>query len=287
MPYFDKMGALFCPPGTVEDWMQIEAHFGTQIDGYNDEMRDQIALGFAEVRARVPAFLDWYYSLSAEYLRTANLLVGNGEEYLNDQLKTILGAESQFDGLYALAGDDRLSSLMDSYGAKRRSLLDPCKDSVRKPYIIAQTLQQAEIVSASLLSALTFQSRIESSVLAGAAGGVTAAVIAKVGAKLVVASTFKAAAGAIAKIAASKAIGLGGGVAVGAFSGGVAGSVLPGAGTFIGAIAGGVIGGSLIMLGVDYSLLKLDEAISRKAFEAEIIAAIGITQAELLRELNL
>lgn len=42
------------------------------------------------MRANVDAYLDWYYSLSAEYLRIANIVIGNGEEFLTGKITEYL-----------------------------------------------------------------------------------------------------------------------------------------------------------------------------------------------------
>ena len=128
-----------------------------------------------------------------------------------------------------------------------------------------------------------YNARLSAAGLFGApAGAVAGVIIVKIGSKVIAGTVFKMAAGALIKIAGSKALTLGGGILVGAGTGGAGGSVVPGIGTTAGAVVGGIVGGIAAMVGVDYGLLKLDEAVLREAFQAEIIAAINESEAEFL-----
>jgi hypothetical protein len=288
----ETVGPLQCPPGTIAAIEALDAEFASILATQQDNLTHSLAAGFDGLRGNVPVFLDWYYSLEAEYLRMANLLVGSGLSYLDAQLQSQLGANGPFDALdtalAALAGNGVLA---ESFRALREARLAGCaltlpQDDVT---VIATDRRPDTLLFSDLsVAAINLETRIATSGMGGlAAGAITGVIMAKVGAKMVAKGIFAAAADALVKIAGSKALSLGSGMLIGAGTGAAGGSVVPGAGTTAGAIIGGLAGGLAVMVGVDFTLLKLDEAVSRTQFEAEIMAAIDAAEDEMRQELGL
>lgn len=126
----------------------------------------------------------------------------------------------------------------------------------------------------------TQEERLE---IAAASGGLVAAlVVKKLGAK----GTLKLAAKAITKVAVSKTAGTSGGAGAGAVVGAAIGSAVPVIGTAVGAAVGGVICGLAVGVGVDYLILKLEEAWSREEFRQQLLAAIEEQRAAFLNGLG-
>ena len=288
----EAIGKLLCPLGTTADIERLDAEFKALLDLQSADIALAATAGFDGMRSNVPAFLDWYYSLSAEYLRTGNLLIGTGEEYLRGQLTSHLEQGSPFGAVdHALAYMVANPVLNEAYLLARAREIASCMENLlpsdNAAFIISLTADDALRWPVLHLSSASYNARLSVAGLLGAPAGVVAGVIiVKIGSKVIAGTVFKMAAGALVKVAGSKALTLGGGILVGAGTGGAGGSVVPGIGTSAGAVVGGIVGGIAAMVGVDYGLLKLDEAVSREAFQAEIIAAINESEAEFLALVN-
>lgn len=282
----ERVGSLLCPPGTIAALDAFEARLSAVYAGRQARLEFAAAEGFAAMRANVPAFLDWYYSLGAEYLRTIHLLIGSGESYLQGQIDSHLNRGTPFAAataeISAIAGARDMAGEFD---AARRAILADCRGDLPADDALVTVIGERASDSVALpvlADRIGLEARLGLAGFGGLAAGVGVAVLAKIGAKVAVGSLFKAAAAALAKIAGSKALTLLGGAGIGAVAGGAGGSVVPGAGTGIGAVVGGIVGGAAVMLGVDFTLIKLEEEISRAGFEAEIVAAIDATEAEFM-----
>lgn len=254
------------------------------------EVRAATERAFEAMEANVDGFLDWYYSLGAEYARLGRLLIGDLETYLAQQLTERLGAGNPFaEAETKLA--DALAQNEAATAAFRKAAADILAanriGSADDPRLAADTVVVERLSFASLMSTpvdlVGFEQRLLAGAGVGAASGVVGALVAKsVVSKVVAKGGLKLAAQGLGKILASKAAGASGGTAAGATVGGLAGSVVPGLGTAIGATIGGIIGGVVTGVAVDATLLRLDEAVNRDEFRADIIAALRATRADVL-----
>ena len=219
--------------------------------------------------ANVEFFLDWYYTLPAEYLRTLKLLGGQLEDYLGSQLKEHLlqgapFAEYEQQLATALAAQQALKQQFDS---ERAQLLEqyrlPTAEAIHATRII--DLKMADLPRFPE-EAIPFALRAGSS---AGAGAISAVVVGKVVAKLYAKGALKLAAKPLAKMAAGRAATAAGGAAAGA----VIGTVVPGPGTLLGSAIGGAIGLGIGVL-TDFGLLKLEEQLGRDELRQQIVQAI-------------
>lgn len=273
-------------PGTIEilDKLRTDTVKGLGVD--RAALAQAANAGFDAMARNVDVFLDAYYSLPAEYLRLASLLLGEAglEQRLIDDLTGHLMAGAPFAAYDAQLGKalesaDRVQAIY-SDAVERvldRAALDLPPDARAK--VVATATRDALALPAPVVALTTSGERGA----AGAAGGglVAALVVKKVAAK----GTLKLAAKAVAKVAASKGAGYSGGAGAGAVAGAAIGSAVPVVGTAVGAVVGGVIGGAAVGVGVDYLMLKLEEAWSRDAFRQEILDAIEAQRAAFLASL--
>ena len=241
-------------------------------------MEGQVDRAFDRMEQNVDGYLDWYYSLTAEYVRLAKLLTGEIETYMEQKLSEHLQKGDAYktltNGLAAVASTYK--AVMDEYRISVAEILKTNRlGDENKQTVAVRTTALKEIYSVPLyLDAVTLTARASGGAVGATIGaGIGAAVTAKIVSK----GMFKVAAKAVAKMAASKMAGAGGGAIIG----GVVGSVIPGAGTVVGGVIGGIVGGVL----VDATLLKLEESISRDEFKQEIVAAIREAKAEFKTKL--
>ncbi|MCC7320581.1 MAG: hypothetical protein IT542_06330 [Rubellimicrobium sp.] len=286
----EQIGDLLCPPGTAEWIAAARARAQAVVAMHEGDITAAAQAGFDRMRAGVPGFLDAYYSLTAEYLRTLNLLTGNAEGHLQGILAEHLDSAAAFGALQeALTGLETTRATLLAMQEEERARLAGCDSVLPRDdgeAVITLVLPATAPGLPLPPEGAAFERRLATAGFAGIAGGIGGAVIGSVGAKLVLAPLFKTAASALVKLAGGRLAAALAGAGTGALAGGGAGSVIPGAGTAVGAFVGGAIGFIGAWIGTDYLLLRLDEAVSRADFEAEILSAIDATEAEFIAALT-
>lgn len=282
----ERIGSLVCPAGTIAGIEAADLALRDALAARRAEVERAVRAGFDATRARVPGFLDSYYSLTAEYLRTFHLVAGDAEAFLQGELAQALGIRDAFVPLHAAIAAVQEPLPPETLALRNRLLAEcgmlPADDAT--PRVVAAA-PEALLDPGLDVEAIAFEARLAASGIGGVAGGAAGAVGGKVIAKLVASEVFGLAAEAVAKLAVGKAAGGLGGAAAGAGAGALAGSVVPGVGTTIGAVVGGVVGGIAVGVATDYALIRIEEAVSRGAFEAEILAVLDASEAELLASL--
>ncbi len=287
----ERIGDLACPVGTIAGIERLDAATRTWLAEQREELDAAARRGFAAMRGNVAGYLDWYYSLPAEYARTGHLLLGDIEDHLSGELHLALG---QGDPLAPLAtAVERMAGnpeRLRDWRAERARLLGGCRDLALPVDDWAVTYTAVEpgqlLLAGPSVEALDLRARLGGASAAAAAGGLAGALVASAAGKLLAKEAFGLAAEAVAKFAVGKTAGWLGGAAAGAGAGAVGGSVVPGVGTAAGAVVGGVVGAVGAWVATDYVLLELEEAISREAFEREILDAIDQAEAEFLASLQ-
>ncbi|MDR2198787.1 MAG: hypothetical protein LBR53_04925 [Deltaproteobacteria bacterium] len=246
------------------------------------ELKDEARKIFNAYRANVDGYLDWYYSLPAEYGRLATLILGEVEEYmaqtLNERLKRNVDA-SGVDRILS-SYQNSLSSLPESVnleGLKQRYRRN-CSADV-KPILELKT--DNHISDKSVPVFIPFNTRLGASVAVGFSAGLVAGVGVKILVERIAAKfAFKLAAKTLLKIAVARAASYGGATAAGSATGAAIGSVVPGLGTGAGAAVGALVGiGSAFLM--DKFILELEEAVSREELKTNILNSINIQEKEL------
>lgn len=215
-------------------------------------------------------YLDWYYSLSADYERVIRTFTGSLEEGLKDQLAASLTEDIDDSEL-----NDEMQTCTELAAKLQEELetrLAACEvttvpDWLQKPAEFdPKRLTEIKQPSEKLMED---NQRIIASVGGGAVGGYIAKkVFDRVVGKEAIAKMVTTLARSIGLKSASSAIGA------------AAGSVAPVVGNAAGFVAGAAIG-----TGIDYALLKADEVQNRQAYYDEIAESIEQQRAETLAAL--
>ena len=206
-------------------------------------------------------YLDWYYSLSAEYGRILRLLSGSFESYMEENLKKRLLPENDslsetIDGITKYAAE--LSSAITKILAENRT------EYKNGEYEVALDVNVSDIYGdGKITETIGLKTRLTAGAIAGAAAG-------KIAAK----ATFKLASKAVAKAAAQKAAGAAIGAAAGVISG------------IFTSPLGGIATGAAVGIAIDKGLLSLEEMINRDEYKAEIITAINEARGETKAAIN-
>jgi len=251
-------------PGTIDKLDVAKADALGKLNLSRAKLEGQIDRAFDRMENNVDHYLDWYYSLMAEYLRLAKLMTGEIEGYMENKLYEQLQQGETFkvvsDAIAVAIAQN--SSSMEEYrqaamGIKNGNrMMLPAGVEAK---VVKEVSLRDSFSLPTHLDALAFESR-------AASGAVAAGVSASIAAKVTSKGVFSAAAKVLSKMAASKAVAVFGGAAVG----GAIGSVIPGVGT----VTVGALGGLFAGLVIDGTLLSLEEAISRAEFKNEILIAI-------------
>ena len=276
--------------------------------------------------ANVDSYLDWYYSLGADYERLGNLITGTIESFVADQLT---------ESLEAGVDDSEFVSTLQSYVDQAAAVNAEYEEGLANSELIGipeWLLTSTEAITADFLSGpieptqrlLDAGERFGISATVGGVGGVAAGVAtskavggaaektaAKTAEKAAVSvsgdvaekaagkQAAKAAEKAVTKNIGSKIVEKAAGKAffkaivsrIGSMIGsrGVGAAVGGAAGTLVGPGVGtamGIAAGAAIGVGVDYGLLMLDEAQNRESYKAEIVEAIEEERADLLAQIE-
>ncbi len=285
--YAERIDDIYVAPGTI-----------TQIEAYKtDLMRDLAASAydleaatdraFDDMILRVDDFLDWYYSLFAEYARIAHWISGSAEAHLSAMLEKHLKARENFETVRT-----RMDLLLAQHADTEIRLQEAARRLVERHRIhepgdaldVTRTFYMDTLLDHSDFIGFDFRMLSASTSSGGGflAGGYIGKKIVKNAAGK---SMFKASARAVARLGGARAAGKSGGGAAGAATGAALGSVVPGGGTVAGAVAGGIAGSIATGLLMDKTLLMAEERYSRAAFREEIISAIEKTRMETKAQL--
>jgi hypothetical protein len=260
----ERIDGVLYNPGTIQKIEVAKAVALGKLDVSRATLAGQIDRAFDRMEHNVDRYLDWYYSLPAEYVRLAKLMTGEIEGYMEKKLYEQLQQGEAFkevsDAITAALASHK--NVMEEYRQAIKAIMDASR-------LVLPPMAEAKVVNdMSLNDILSLPTHLD--VVAferrAAGGAVAAGVSAAIAAKVASKGLFKAAAKAVSKMAIAKASG----ILVGMGSGAVIGSVVPVIGTVIGGALGGLIGG----LAVDQALLKLEELISRDEFKREMLLAI-------------
>lgn len=286
----ERIGSRFYRPGTIKETGDARMRLLSSRLKDLDVLKQEINRGFDLMEDNIDVFLDWYYSLPAEYARLAKLLTGSFEGYLTEKFSTILSQEAPFEQF-----ERTFAALLESEPALRRAYQETIerilsRNSVTIDHparmIVTDELDDPSAIFSYKSVIASARVRLQTSGFAGVAGASGGAVMGKkiatvVAKKLATKSVFKAAVKVAAKVA-TKAASVTKAAAIGTAVGGTVGSFVPIVGTAVGAAVGGVIGALGFGVGVDALLLELDESMNRSEFRVELIEALNLERRRML-----
>ncbi|MFH1116593.1 MAG: hypothetical protein V1792_21985 [Pseudomonadota bacterium] len=281
----EQVGETLVARGTIEKVEEARLEFLRRYEISVEKLDGQADRAFDRMERNVDIFLDWYYSLPAEYMRIAKLLTGDLENYLKTRLTECLKTGDPFRGFESAFNEtikDR-KALKAQYNRLVQEIISENKvNAASKDVRVVQELGLSEAYHLPVHGdIIDFNKRMIGSSATGAAAGIATAVVGKkIVSKIVGKGILKNAAKVLAKVVASKAAGTAGGGAAGAAAGAAVGSLFPVVGTAAGAVIGGIIGGLAVGVSVDVLMLKLEEAWSREDFKRQIVGALRDARKE-------
>ena len=230
----------------------------------NRAIREQIDEAFTPVYERIPAFLDWHYSIVGQYTELGHAALGALEEAIESRLF----AELQ----------ERIGTATEAVGrVMQEEMRAEIENWVRRE---AQTVPPGLTTTYERMLEVTVADTVErftvsavpsavAAIVAGAGSTVTVAVLAKALAKKIMASTALKTVGKVTGKWWVRSGGATGGAAVGSLLG-------P-----IGAVIGGVAGGVAAWLALDGAVVNIDERLHREGLERELIELVDEQKARV------
>jgi hypothetical protein len=291
-PKLERIEDEFYRPGTIEKLQTAKFDALRKLQASIAQLEMEADRAFDKVEANIDGYLDWYYSLPAEYTRIAKMMVGELESYMLEKLEEKLKAGAPFRKFKIALNEAFAASeaANKAYREAARKILD--ENRVESPgagFRLAREEAMADLMDFKIhKDFITFKTRMAASGAAGglAAGGMaTTFIVKKIVAKMAGKNAIKLAAKAVVKVLATKTAGSAGGAGAGAATGAAIGSAIPGVGTAVGAVVGGVVGGLAAGVAVDKLLLELEEAVSRDEFKQELISGVKEARGEFKREI--
>jgi hypothetical protein len=257
-------------------------------------IEEKVAAVFEPVREAIPAYADWYYSLTGEYLRYAHALGSGVTGYMEEKLREILFDKTGVEqALTALSGELQPELVRMAGQAGEGVLADlsallprKAQQENEKNWELRGEVSMDSLVSEELELSGGLAERQLFSLAAGAGAG---ALVAKGGGALLVkkmvatvagGKSFQLAAGVAGKLAAKSAA-KGGSVLAGAGSGALICS--PGGPL---ALLCGAAAGVATWLAVDLVALEVDEQLHRESLEAEIRGVVNAEEQALAESLK-
>lgn len=232
------------------------------------ELENAVNKTYDDMEENVDKYLDWYYSLGAEYSRTYKLLTGSIEEYMQEKLRKSIAPSEGLNQAFATFKDktEKAQAEIENILQQNRLYI---KDS---EYRIAVNTNMEDIYKRNeIKNIISLKERLIFSTGVSLAAG---AIAGKMAGRIASKTAFKTASKAAVKFAAKKGVGTTLSMAAGAVSG-----------AFLSPLGGAAVG---IATGIalDKGMLKLEETINRDQYKAEIIASLEESRRETLKVID-
>ena len=214
--------------------------------------------------ANVDSYLEWYYSLPADYEILLSQIGVLGEDYMVSKLEE--GVD-----------DTELQDALESYTEQAAALNDELKQEIESAQLLEVPEGYQTVVETLSMESLTSSFEPTERIVAAderlatsAAAGIGAGLLTKhLVTKLMNKIFFKKLSAKLTAQLSTKAASAAVGSAVG--------SVAPGVGTVIGFAAGLAVG-----VGVDYAMVEIDRALNYDTYKQEVIDSIEASRSDLL-----
>ncbi len=266
VPDCERIGGQVYRVGTEALLAQLSAQTGSQLAALQAQACRRLSQVRALTEPGVDAYLDWYFSLGAEWARLAAMLAGDADLLMRVKFEQL--------ALQSPVVSSTLDAVQRDYTAQWDATMRAQSSAVAllESQRLVLTDRQCHPVVTSAASPTLLRLQGNSTRLAASSGAalVAGTFAGTVAAKAMGKASMKAASKLLVKAAAKKGIGKAGAAAAGAALGTV---VAPGLGTAIGAGVGAAVGLAL-GAGIDLALLAAEEKLTRDDMRRDLLAAV-------------
>lgn len=265
LPDCERIGGTAYRVGTEALLNQLTARADTQLAAVKTSACAQLGKVRAVAEPGVDAYLDWYFTLGAEWARLGAMLLGDVETLLSTKFSQLVLGDPAVAAAFDTVQTDYAAQLGTATAARTQALA--LLESQRLVLSESQCKPVSEVAESPALAKLESHGlrAIAGPGAALTAGAATGAIVAKAMSK----ASMKAASKVMLKLAAKKGVGAAGK----ALAGAAIGSVVPGVGTAIGAGIG-ALAALVIGTGVDIAMLAAEEQLVRADMRRELLDAV-------------
>ena len=248
--------------GTLNQ-MQIAADIA--YGATKDEIIASVNKMYDDMIINTDKYLDWYYSLSAEYGRLFKLITGSIEEYMENKLK-----EKLMDNITKEVDLDIAEKNIEKLRENITNILETNK--ITKKDALYDVVTEVNVEDIYALAEVEPILDIKKRFIASTGGGLAAgAIVGTIASKVAAKTGFKTAAKAATKAAAGKMASAAAGVAAGVVSS-----------VFTSPLGGAAIG-TATGVAIDKGLLKLEEIVKRDEYKKEITSSIEENRKQVIK----
>jgi hypothetical protein len=270
--------------GTNEELQNLELEYAKRDSEKRSLLIYQANIACDKMRGNVDGFLDWYYSLAAEYGRLGSMLQGELESYITKQLSEELISGNPFDE-FEVSVSETLA-YAEEFKLKSKSILDKYSVTIINAEEFSFRRFEYSELAPVHKDLSSIHDRVSGATSTGVVvGSVSGVVAAKVVSTALSKGVIQVAAKAAVKVIATKFAGQASAAAASVAAGAALGSVAPGIGTAVGAGLGLIVGlGATVA--VDKTALEIEEFLGREEFKSTIIDAIDCHCSDILGEIS-
>ena len=269
LPECERIGGVAYKLNTIETLKALAARFREQSDAGHAAACQSLDEVERLAHQGVDAYLDWYFSLGAEWTRLAAMLTGDIDEYLRSRFEEVALSGPELRARLARV-DDEHRQVWDLVSATEQDVAKLLEEN-RLVLHDGRCKVVSEMADDPLLRGLSAaKTRLATSAGTGLIAGAFAA---KAAAKAMTKTSMKAASKVLAKAIAKKGASKLAGAAAGAALGAAAGSAVPGPGTAAGAVIGFGLG-LVVSTGVDIAMLAAEEKLTRDSMRDDLLASV-------------
>ena len=274
LPECERIGGRVYRVGAEAMLAQFSAHTSEQLGAAQASACGQLAHVRALAEPGVDAYLDWYFSLGAEWARLAAMLAGDAELLMRVKFEQMVLQSGEMGSALESVQRDYAEQWSAAMAARAHALV-----LLESQQLVVSESQCRVVRNAPESPALLTLKGHSARLTAGSGAALIAGTFAgTVAAKAMGKASMKAAGKLLAKAAAKKGLGKAGVAAAGAALGTL---VAPGLGTALGAGVGAAVGLAL-GAGIDLALLAAEENLTRDDMRRDLLAAVDESLAPYL-----
>lgn len=219
----------------------------------------------AKIAAGVDDYLNWYFSLGADYARLAMIISGDVDLFLQSKVNELVMGKLQQDDAFKkllMAHEGQWMQLHETSGAIQGLLSENRLNIVDRGCRVVSNTSTRQMT----LHLDEAKTRLSTSAATGLIGGVFAS---KLTAKIMTKGSIKISSKVLLKAASKKAVGKAGAALAGAGLGSLFGPL----GTIAGAATGALVGGA-VTVGIDIAALAAEEKLTRDSMRKDLIDSV-------------
>jgi hypothetical protein len=268
VPECEKIGAGVYKVSTTDAIADLWKNMDVQLGAQHKNACGKLSDIRTAAEPGVEKYLNWYFTLGAEWKRVAATFTGSADEILAQKFEEMVMTDARIrDAIAGLTAQHTTETALISATQER-------VQAILKVNLIVLSEAQCKIVKSHPLTLVTdkYSRHTERIAASATAGLLVGGFAAKATYRLLAKTSMKSASKVLAK-ALGKNLSKTGAALGGAAAGAAMGSVVPGIGTAIGAAVGAGVG-LVSAVTFDFGALVIEEKLTREQMKQDLLAAI-------------